>query len=174
MSLIFQTDDLIGERNRLMRLEIGPVSELMYVNVVMPYWFFIINDPDGNEIEITGPLLASIDDYLGKDVTVIVDRPLGSKHPEFDMIYPINYGYIPNTIAGDGEEIDAYVLDEFEPLDKYHGKVVAIIHRKNDIEDKLVVSNKNKQYKKSDIESLTHFTEQYFDSDLILFEEEEG
>ena len=40
--------------------------------------------------------------YLGKEVKVIIDRPLGSCHPKFDMIYPINYGYIPNTVAGDG------------------------------------------------------------------------
>lgn len=59
-----------------------------------------------------------MDEYLGTIVDVEIDRPMGSKHPEYNYIYPINYGYIPNTKAKDGEEIDAYVLGEFEPLEK--------------------------------------------------------
>lgn len=46
-----------------------------------------------------------------KKVTVKIDRPLGTFHPEHkDLYYPINYGYIEGLIAGDGEEQDAYVL----------------------------------------------------------------
>lgn len=52
--------------------------------------------------------------YLGKFVKVKIDRPLGSKHPKHNFIYPLNYGFIPNTIAGDGEEIDAYIIGEFK------------------------------------------------------------
>ena len=51
----FYTDDLKAERERIAALGIGKISEMMYVNIVMPYWFFIVEDPDGNEIEITGP-----------------------------------------------------------------------------------------------------------------------
>lgn len=51
--------------------------------------------------------------YLGKNVDVVIDRPLGSKHPKWDIYYTLNYGYIPNTISGDGEEIDVYIVGEF-------------------------------------------------------------
>lgn len=50
-----------------------------------------------------------IEEYLGKEVDVIIDRPLGSKHPEYDYYYSVNYGFLPNTVNGDNEEIDAYV-----------------------------------------------------------------
>ena len=56
--------------------------------------------------------------YIGKIVDVYIDRPLGSKHPKHGFIYPVNYGYIPNTISGDGEELDAYLVGEFEPIKK--------------------------------------------------------
>lgn len=103
-------------------------------------------------------------EYLGKEVTVKMDRPFGSKHPKKGFIYPINYGYIPNTISGDGEELDAYVLGVFEPVEEYTGKVIAIIHRTNDNDDKLVVSNKN--YTDDQIRALTEFQEAYFESEI--------
>ena len=103
-------------------------------------------------------------EYLGKEVTVKMDRPFGSKHPKKGFIYPINYGYIPNTISGDGEELDAYVLGIFEPVEEYTGKVIAIIHRVNDNDDKLVVSNKN--YTDDQIRALTEFQEAYFESEI--------
>jgi len=103
-------------------------------------------------------------EYLGKEVTVKMDRPFGSKHPKKGFIYPINYGYIPNTISGDSEELDAYVLGVFEPVEEYTGKVIAIIHRVNDNDDKLVVSNKN--YTDDQIRALTEFQEAYFESEI--------
>lgn len=63
--------------------------------------------------------------YLGKPIKVKMDRPSGSKHPNFELIYPVNYGYSEGTIAGDGEEIDVYVLGEFEPLSENEGIVIA-------------------------------------------------
>ena len=51
--------------------------------------------------------------YLNKEVLVKVDRKLGEKHPNFDFIYPVNYGYIPNTLSKDSEEIDTYILGVF-------------------------------------------------------------
>ncbi len=108
--------------------------------------------------------------YFGKEVQVIIDRPMGSEHPEYGFIYPINYGYIPNTIAGDGEELDAYVLGEFEPLESYTGKVIAIIHRKDDNEDKLVVAKDSISYSKAQIEALTEFVERFFDSEVLCSE----
>ena len=106
-------------------------------------------------------------DYLGKIVTVKMDRPLGSKHPKHDFIYPVNYGYIPNTISGDGEELDAYVLGEFKPLAEYTGVVKAIIHRINDNDDKLVVMASEKDYSDAQIKALTEFQERFFESEII-------
>ena len=79
-------------------------------------------------------------DFLGKEVTIKIDRPLGSRHPKHGFMYMLNYGFIPNTISGDGEELDAYLVGEFEPVEESIGKVIAIIHRTNDDDDKLVVS----------------------------------
>lgn len=102
--------------------------------------------------------------YLNKEVTVKMDRPLGSKHPKHGFIYPVNYGYIPNTVSGDGEELDAYVLGEHKPLEIFTGKVVAIIHRTNDNDDKLVVMADGRNYTDDQIRALTEFQEQYFES----------
>ena len=105
--------------------------------------------------------------YLGKIVKVKMDRPLGSKHPKHGFIYPVNYGYIPNTVSGDGEELDAYVLGVHEPLDEFEGQVVAIIHRTNDNDDKLVVMPKGKNYTDEQIEVLTEFQEQWFEHEIL-------
>lgn len=50
----FEVEDLKKEYQRLKNLNIGEVSDLMYVNIHMPYWYFNITDPDENIIEITG------------------------------------------------------------------------------------------------------------------------
>jgi len=105
--------------------------------------------------------------YLGEVVEVVVDRPLGSKHPKFEMTYPINYGYVPGTIAPDGEEIDAYILGVDEPLEKFQGRVVAIIHRLNDNDDKLVVVSDGQEFSNEQIKELTNFQERFFKSEII-------
>ena len=106
-------------------------------------------------------------EYLNKTLKIKVDRPLGSKHPKHGFIYPINYGYVPNTISGDGEELDAYILGIYEPLDTFIGKCIAIIHRINDNDDKLVIVPENKTFTDSEIKVLTDFQEQYFESNII-------
>ncbi len=106
-------------------------------------------------------------DFLGKEVVVKIDRPLGSKHPSHGFLYLLNYGYIPNTISGDGEELDAYVIGVFEPVEEFKGYVIAIIHRTNDDDDKLVVAPENSDYSNDAIRALTEFQERYFDSILI-------
>ena len=81
---------------------------------------------------------------IGDIVTVTVDRPLGSYHPEYkDMYYPINYGYIEGIMAPDGEEQDAYILGVDKPVEKFTGKIIAIVHRKDDVEEKWVVCPEN-------------------------------
>ena len=84
------------------------------------------------------------------------------------MYYPINYGYIKGTLALDGEEIDAYILGINEPLEKFTGKVIAIIHRLNDVEDKLVVAPDGITYSEAQIRELTSFQEQYFNIEIEL------
>ena len=106
-------------------------------------------------------------EYIGKNVKVIMDRPLGTKHPKHGFIYPVNYGYIPNTISGDSEELDAYVLGEHKPLTEFEGKVVAIIHRTNDSDDKLVVMKDGRNYTDEQIRALTEFQEQWFESEIL-------
>ena len=106
---------------------------------------------------------------IGKTVKVIVDRPLGSHHPKHkDIIYPVNYGYIPGVIAPDGEEQDAYILGVDEPVLEFVGRVIAVIHRLNDIEDKLVVAPENKAFSKDEIADLVAFQEKFFDTKILL------
>jgi len=110
---------------------------------------------------------------IGNIVTVAVDRPKGSRHPVYkDLCYPVNYGYIDGVMAPDGEEQDAYVIGVDEPVKKFTGKVVAIIHRKDNIEDKWVVCPENMTFTKSEIGSLVYFQERYFDFEVIVASEE--
>ena len=105
--------------------------------------------------------------YIGKIVKVKMDRPLGSVHPKHGFIYSVNYGFIPNTISGDGEELDAYVLGEHKPLETFEGRVIAVIHRLNDDDDKLVVVKDGKQYSNEQIDALVEFQEQWFEYEII-------
>lgn len=110
---------------------------------------------------------ANAKDYLGKEVSIEIDRPMGTRHPKHGFMYMINYGFISNTISGDDEELDAYLVGEFEPVEKSSGKVIAIIHRTNDDDDKLIVSKDNKEYSDDAIRALTEFQERYFESIII-------
>lgn len=107
--------------------------------------------------------------FLDKTITVKIDRPLGSKHSEKypKHIYPINYGYIPNTISGDGKELDAYILGVYEPVESFTGKCIAIIHRINENDDKLIVVPENRYFSDRDIRLLTDFQERFYKSEII-------
>lgn len=105
--------------------------------------------------------------YIGKIVKVKIDRPLGSKHPKRNYHYPVNYGFIENTKAPDDEEIDAYVLGVFEPVEVFSGKVIAVIHRTNDDDDKLIIVPEYKDYTNDQIKTLTEFQERFFESVII-------
>ena len=107
-----------------------------------------------------------IDSIIGKNVKVFIDRPKGYIHK--GIIYELNYGYIKDIIAPDYEYQDAYVIDENNIIDSYCvGKVIAVIHRENDIEDKLVISTNNNDYSLEEIKRLVHFQEQFFKSKVI-------
>lgn len=106
---------------------------------------------------------------IGKIVKVVVDRPLGSYHPEHrDMYYPINYGYIETVIAPDGEEQDAYILGVNQAVVSFTGKVIAIVHRYDDVEEKWVVAPENMSFTKEQIMEQIKFQEQYFNSEIIM------
>ena len=106
-------------------------------------------------------------EYINKVIKVKVDRQLGSKHPKHNYIYPINYGYVPGTISGDGEELDCYILGIFEPITEFEGKCIAIIQRTNDNDDKLIIVPEDKNYSNDAIEALVEFQERYFEHKLI-------
>ncbi len=106
---------------------------------------------------------------IGKIVKVIVDRPLGSCHPNHkDVIYSVNYGYVPDVIAADGEEQDAYILGVENPIKEFIGKVIAIIHRIDDVEDKLVVTPEGLSFTKDEIIDKVAFQEQFFKTEIIM------
>lgn len=106
---------------------------------------------------------------LGNIVRVVVDRPLGSYHPKHkDMYYPVNYGFVEGIIAPDGEEQDAYILGVYEPVTEFTGKIIAIIHRCDDIEEKWVVVPENVSFTKEEIIEQVNFQEQYFKTELIM------
>lgn len=106
-------------------------------------------------------------DFLDKTITVKIDRPMGSKHPKHRFIYPVNYGYIPNTVSGDGEELDCYILGVYEPLETFTGKCIAIIHRTNDDDDKLVIVPEGTMFINDETKALTAFQERFFESEII-------
>lgn len=102
---------------------------------------------------------------LGKTVTVVIDRPLGSAHPKHpDMIYPVNYGYIPDILAEDGEEQDVYLLGIDYPAEEYRAQIIGIVHRRDDMEDKLVAAPSGMSFTKEEIEKSVWFQERYFDA----------
>ena len=102
---------------------------------------------------------------IGQIVTVVVDRPLGSRHPDYpELVYPLNYGYVPGDLAGDGEEQDAYILGVEEPVQSFTGVVIAVIRRLDDVEDKWVVAPEGRSFTKEEIAEATSFQERFFHS----------
>lgn len=96
-----------------------------------------------------------------------MDRPLGTKHPKWGFVYEVNYGYIEGVPAPDGDDLDAYYLGVDEPLDKAEGVCIAIVHRFDDDDDKLVVVPEGLELTDDQIRKLTHFQEFYFKSEII-------
>ncbi len=105
--------------------------------------------------------------YLNQIIDIKIDRPFGSKHPKHGFIYPVNYGYVPNTVSGDGEELDCYLLGVFESVESYTGRCIAVIHRTNDNDDKLIIVPDGKDYSNDAIEALVEFQERFFEHIII-------
>ena len=106
---------------------------------------------------------------LGRIVTVIVDRPLGSCHPDHgDIRYGVNYGYIPGVMAPDGEEQDAYILGVSRPVEQFTGRVIAVIHRFDDVEEKWVVAPEGTVFSREEIQAQVAFQERYFRTEIRM------
>jgi len=105
--------------------------------------------------------------YLNKIVRVKIDRPLNSFHPKYNFKYELNYGFIENTISGDGEELDAYVIGVNNPVDEFEGFCIAVIHRLNDDDDKLIVAPSDFTVSDEEIEKLTSFQEKWFSHIIV-------
>lgn len=111
--------------------------------------------------------------YLGKTVKIRIDRPVGYVHKKekYALTYPINYGFIPGVPGGDGEELDVYLLGVNEPVSEYECKIIAIVHRHNDVEDKLVGAPVDMIFNKEEVEAAINFQEQYYDTEIETPEE---
>ncbi len=110
---------------------------------------------------------SNISSMLGKIVTIQVDRPLGSVHPKHpNIIYPINYGYIPGTKSGDGEEIDVYLLGVDMPVEEYTCRIIGIVYRKNDVEDKLIAAPVGMDFHQAELAAAVDFQEKYYQTKI--------
>lgn len=105
--------------------------------------------------------------FIGKRVNLIIDRPLGSWHPDHDIFYTVNYGYVPGTMSGDGEELDAYVLGVDIPLDEVEGICIAVIQRLHQNDDKLIVVPDGQTFTDEEIRVAIAFNEQDIESEII-------
>lgn len=113
---------------------------------------------------------ALVNSYLGKKVHIKIDRPLGCIHPKHPgLTYPINYGYIPNVLGGDGDELDVYLLGVEVPVEEYTARIIGIVHRHDDVEDKLVAAPEDSNFDRQKIAEAVHFQEQYFDSEIEIY-----
>ena len=105
-----------------------------------------------------------VEGYLGSTVTIEIDRPVGYVHRkgEKTLVYPINYGYIPDVLGGDGEELDVFLLGVDEPVESFTGRVISIAYRADDVEDKLIMSPEGMQFTAEQMAELVHFQEKYY------------
>lgn len=107
---------------------------------------------------------AQVESYLGKTVKIEIDRPIGYVHHkgEKTLVYPINYGYIPGVLGGDGEELDVFLLGVDEPVSTYEGRIIGIVYRADDVEDKLVMAPDGVSFTAEEIARVVYFQEKYY------------
>ena len=119
--------------------------------------------------ELAAPSGEKRPEILGRTVTVTVDRSMGSRHPEYpDLIYPVNYGFVPGLPGGDGEEQDVYILGPDRPLSSFTGRVIAVIRRLDDVEEKWVAAPEGCLYTPEAIRAAVDFQERFFRSEIIV------
>ncbi len=108
-------------------------------------------------------------EYLGKEVTLEIDQAYGTTYK--GAVYEANYGFVPGTVAPDGLGLDGYFLGPQEPLTTATGMCIAIVHRLEDDDDKLIVVEKGSQWSKEQVAQAVHFKEQHFKHEIILWNE---
>lgn len=115
-----------------------------------------------------------VDAYLGRLVYIKIDRPVGYIHEKENcsLTYPINYGYIPGVLGGDGEELDVYLLGVSEPVKEYTARVIGAACRKNDAEDKLIAAPVGMSFTAEEAYEAVKFQEQWYDTEVIIFNTE--
>ncbi len=111
---------------------------------------------------------AQVEGYLGKTVAIEIDRPIGYEHHKGDktLIYPINYGYIPGVLGGDGEELDVFLIGVQEPVEAYTGQIIGIVYRADDVEDKLVMAPIGQSFTAAEIADAVYFQEKYYQTTI--------
>ena len=111
---------------------------------------------------------AQVESYLGKEVTIKIDRPVGYVHHkgEKTLVYPINYGYIPDVFGGDGEELDVFLLGVQEPVESFTGRIIGIVYRADDVEDKLVMTREGESFSAEQIARAVYFQEKYYQTTI--------
>lgn len=118
---------------------------------------------------------ALIRNYLGRTVTVQIDRPIGFHHVTkgIHLDYTVNYGFLPGVTGGDGEEQDVYILGVDKPLKVFTGPIIAVVRRADDNEDKFVAAPEGMPFTAREIKEAIHFVEQYFNSTIeSIFDKE--
>ena len=118
---------------------------------------------------------ALIEAYLGKSVTVIIDRPIGFHHVTkgIHLDYTVNYGYLPGVTGGDGEEQDVYILGVEEPLETFNGPIIGVVRRRDDNEDKFIAAPEGMVFTAGQMARQIHFVEKYFESEIFsVFDKE--
>ena len=112
-----------------------------------------------------------IERYLGKTVRIIIDRPVGYVHKKekYTLVYPINYGYIPGVLGGDGEELDVYLLGVAEPVGEYEARIIGAACRGNDAEDKLIAAPEEVSFTPEEMAAAVEFQEKYYKTAIVPF-----
>ena len=115
---------------------------------------------------------AQVQSYLGKTVSIEIDRPIGYVHRkgEKTLVYPINYGFIPGVPGGDDEELDVFLVGVDEPVSSFTGEIIAIVYRSNDVEDKLVMAPAGCTFSAEQIAAAISFQEKYYRSTVCAID----
>ena len=105
-----------------------------------------------------------VEGYLGKEISIEIDRPIGYVHHkgEKTLVYPINYGYIPGVLGGDGEELDVFLVGVDTPVETYTGRVIGIAYRADDVEDKLIMAPEGVSFTAEEMARAVYFQEKYY------------
>jgi inorganic pyrophosphatase len=111
----------------------------------------------------------NLEEWVGREIRVVVDRPVGTRHPRAGFEYEVNYGFVPGVLAPDGEELDVYLLGTSEPVEVCEAaEVIAIVRRRDDVEDKLVAVVGAESWDEAKIAEAIRFQERFFDSYVEL------